>query len=244
MTSDAVSVRQPRRSLSATLVADIERRIKSGVYALGDRMPTEAEIMNEFGVSRTVVREAFSRLMQAGFIVTRHGVGSFVAPSLPEERGFLIAAHDVATLVDVIQVLELRISVETECAGLAASRRTDRELQTMKEALAEFEANMNAGLPTVDADFKCHMAIAEATHNPHFYELLRHLGTTVIPRARVNSSQLAMEDKKLYLMRVHREHVGIVEAIENRDPESARAAMRVHLVNSRDRLRRAAPDND
>jgi GntR family transcriptional regulator, transcriptional repressor for pyruvate dehydrogenase complex len=231
--------RSRNRSLGLDLVDLIERRVKDGVYPLGTRMPTEAELMAEHGVSRTVVREAISRLQQAGLVVTKHGIGSFVTESMPVGAGFNITTSDVATIVDVIHVLELRISVETECAGLAALRRTEREIIDMKLLLDEFDVRANQSEQTVDTDFKFHMAIAEATKNPHFVELMRHLGTTLIPRARVNSVQIAMEDRSSYLQRVNLEHRGILNAIESRDSESARASMRVHLTNSRERLRKA-----
>lgn len=228
------------RSLAVDLVDTLQARIKDGTYATGMRMPTEAEIMAEHGVSRTVVREAVSRLQQARLVVTQHGIGSFVSESLPEEQGFRIDPVDVETVVDIVNVLELRVSLETESAGLAASRRNLRQLTEMQNAISEFERCVSAGTETLEADFRFHLAIAEATQNPHFFALMRHLGTTVIPRARVNSPQLAKEEKSAYLDRVNREHKMIFDAIERQEPDSARAAMRVHLTNSRERLRRFA----
>ncbi len=228
------------RSLAVDLVDTLQARIKDGTYTTGTRMPTEAEIMVEHGVSRTVVREAVSRLQQARLVVTQHGIGSFVSESLPEEQGFRIDPVDVETVVDIVNVLELRVSLETESAGLAASRRNLRQLAEMQNAIAEFEKCAATGTDTLEADFRFHLSIAEATQNPHFFELMRHLGTTVIPRARVNSPQLAKEDKSAYLDRVNREHKTIYDAIERQDPDSARASMRVHLTNSRERLRRFA----
>ncbi len=239
---------QPRilkrsRSLALDLVISLEGRIKDGSYPRGARMPTEAEIMAQHGVSRTVVREAISRLQQAGLVITQHGIGSFVSHEIPDERGFRISTAEIATIVDIVHVLELRISLETECAGLSAQRRSERQLADMKIALDEFDACADTGSETVDPDFKFHLAVADATQNPHFFDLMRHLGSTVIPRARVNSPQLAMEDKRVYLERVNREHRSIYDAIERGDSESARAAMRLHLTNSRERLRRAAGDD-
>ena len=229
-----------RRSLAHDLLSVMEQRIRAGDYALGARVPTESELMLEHGVSRTVVREALSRLQQAGLVVTRHGIGSFVADQLPDSSGFRISSAEIETIMDVIHLLELRASLETESAGLAASRHSEANLAQMRDALAEFEACARDSAETVDADFKFHLAIAEATHNPHFPELMRHLGTTAIPRARLNSPKIAMEDKLTYLERVNREHREICEAITRGDAESARAAMRLHLVNSRERLRKAA----
>jgi GntR family transcriptional regulator, transcriptional repressor for pyruvate dehydrogenase complex len=237
--SNARPVRRPR-SLAVDLVETLQARIKDGTYAVGMRMPTEAEIMSEHGVSRTVVREAISRLQQARLVVTQHGIGSFVSESLPEEQGFRIDRVDVETVVDLIHVMELRVSLETESAGLAAGRRNLRQLKEMNDAIDDFTLRAQRGEETLEADFRFHLCVAEATQNPHFFELMRHLGTTVIPRARVNSPKIAKEEKTTYLDRVNREHRLIYEAIERQDPESARAAMRVHLTNSRERLRRAA----
>jgi GntR family transcriptional regulator, transcriptional repressor for pyruvate dehydrogenase complex len=226
------------RSLAVDLVETLQARIKDGTFPLGTRMPTEAEIMNSYGVSRTVVREAISRLQQARLVVTQHGIGSFVSESLPEEQGFRIDRVDVETVVDLVHVLELRVSLETESAGLAATRRNLRQLKEISDAIDDFTQRTQRGEDTLEADFRFHLSVAEATQNPHFFELMRHLGTAVIPRARVNSPKIAKEEKTAYLDRVNREHRLIFEAIERQDPESARAAMRVHLTNSRERLRR------
>ena len=231
------------RSLAVDLVETLQSRIKDGTYATGVRMPTEADIMAEHGVSRTVVREAISRLQQAKLVVTQHGIGSFVSQTLPEEQGFRIDPIDVETVVDIVNVLELRVSLETESAGLAAARRNQRQLTEMHAAIEEFADCASKGSDTIEADFRFHLAIAEATQNPHFFDLMRHLGTTLIPRARVNSPQLAKEEKSSYLDRVNREHKLIYEAIERQDSDSARAAMRVHLTNSRERLRRVAEES-
>ena len=84
-----------------------------------------------------------------------------------------------------------------------------------------------------------HMLIAVATGNRYFADIMAHLGATLIPRARINSPRVAREDLPAYLRRVNREHEEIYEAIARRDPEAARAAMRLHLTNSRERLRKA-----
>ena len=83
------------------------------------------------------------------------------------------------------------------------------------------------------------MEIARATQNAHFVELMMYLGTMLIPRTRVNTARLAGEGRRDFLRRVHAEHESIVDAIANRDPEAARATMRTHLSNSRERLCRA-----
>jgi GntR family transcriptional repressor for pyruvate dehydrogenase complex len=94
----------------------------------------------------------------------------------------------------------------------------------------------------VPPDFQFHMEVARATGNRHFADLMTYLGTMIIPRTRINTASSAPEGRLAYLQRVHAEHQGIYNAIRLRDPEAARQAMRLHLGNSRERLRRAQAD--
>lgn len=235
-----VAPRPPRRSrsLAHELVEGIGGQIRAQSLRPGDKLPTESEIMQNYGVSRTVVREALSRLQAAGLVETHHGIGTFVLEAKPG-ASFRIDPSDIATAVDVLAVLELRISLESESAGLAAQRRTDAQLAEMRLALDAFEANVGERGDTVSPDFRFHLAIANATGNRYFADIMSHLGATLIPRTRINSSRVAQEDLPLYLRRVNREHEEIYAAIARKDPEAARAAMRIHLTNSRERLRRA-----
>ncbi len=235
--SPATTARRPR-SLAATLVEAFGARIRAGSLHAGARLPTEAELMAEFGVSRTVVREALSKLQAAGQVVTRHGIGSFVAAP-GEAQNFRIPPEDVATLDDVISVLDLRIALEAEAAALAAGRRKPANLRLMRQALAAFARAAADGTDAVGADLQLHMEISRATQNAHFVDLMTYLGSMLIPRTRVNTARLAGESRRDFLRRVHAEHQSIVDAITNRDADAARAAMRTHLSNSRERLRRA-----
>jgi GntR family transcriptional repressor for pyruvate dehydrogenase complex len=231
--------RKRLRNLAHELVEGIGARIRDRVLKPGDKLPTEAEIMREWGVSRTVVREALSKLQAAGLVETRHGIGTFVLEP-PAASGFRIDPAEIETAVDVLAVLELRISLETESAGLAAQRRTDEQLAEMRRALDEMASGEHqGGRDTVGPDFRFHHLIALSTGNRYFADIMSHLGATLIPRARINSSRLAREDMPQYLRRLEREHEEIYDAIARRDPEAARAAMRLHLTNSRERLRRA-----
>ena len=244
----AGGVRPRPRTLAAELVAALSERIgrgRRGPLAPGQKLPTEAALMAEFGVSRTVVREAISRLQAAGLVDTRHGVGTFVAGSADGSdanvpRAFRIGPEQLATLQDVVAVLELRIGVETEAASLAAQRRSDDNVRAMRQALADFAAAIEAGSDAVAADFELHREIARATQNSHFAELLGTLGARIIPRARLAPGEALSPERLAYLRRVHGEHENIVDAIAARDSDAARAAMRTHLANSRERRRREA----
>jgi GntR family transcriptional repressor for pyruvate dehydrogenase complex len=232
---------QPRsrsRSLAHQVMNDLVERIRRGDFQPGDRLPTEPELMAEQGVSRTVVREAMSRLQAAGYAETRHGVGTFVLAG--GGRAPELDMSTVTTIRDTLAMLELRISLESEAAALAALRRTDEQLAAMRRALAQFEDEANKGGAAVEADFQFHLQIALATGNHFFEEIFRHLGKSTIPRTRLDTSRFATEPGRAYLLGVNREHQAIYEAIARRDPQAAGAGMRTHLSNSRERLRRAS----
>lgn len=230
--------RQRRGGLVQEVVKHLSAMISEGRLRPGDKLPTESAILSEMAVSRTVVREAISRLQASGLVETRHGIGTFVIEVATPDT-FSIPERDMATVDDVIAVLELRISLETESAGLAAQRATPAQLQGMADSLQAFSSAIHASSDAVPSDFQFHMEVANATGNRHFAELMTYLGTRIIPRSRVNTPDQAPEGREAYLTKVHSEHESIYNAILSQDVEGARAAMRLHLSNSRDRLRKA-----
>jgi len=232
------TARRRPRSLALELVASLSERIRDGQLGVGAKIPTEAAIMAEFDVSRTVVREALSKLQAAGLVETRHGIGTFVL-GLGDDAGFKISHEQYSTLQDVVAVLELRIGLETEAAALAAQRRTDANLEAMRRALDALSAALEQGEDAVAADFQFHQEIARATQNDHFADLMTTLGSRIIPRARLEPVQAMTDERREYLRRVNGEHESIFDAIETQDAEGARAAMRTHLANSRERRRRS-----
>lgn len=236
--SPALPLHSKKRSLSQEVVAELGQLIQSGALKPGDKLPTETVIMQTYEVSRTVVREAISRLQAAGQVETRHGIGTFVLEPACDAN-FRIDPSTVTTIQDVLALLELRISLETEAAGLAAQRRSDEQLALMHQALDDYYGQLERGEETVGADFQFHLQIATATGNRYFVEFMTHLGMTVIPRTRLNTAQLNRDPQAGYLVRVQGEHEDIYNAIAQRDPEAARNAMRLHLSNSRERLQRA-----
>jgi len=237
MTATPLARRRPR-SLALELVSSLGERIRDGRLKVGDKMPTEAAIMAEFDVSRTVVREALSKLQASGLVDTRHGIGTFVL-GLGDDAGFKISREQYGTLQDVVAVLELRIGLETEAAALAAQRRTEANLEAMRKALDALSYALEHGSDAVAADFLFHQEVARATQNDHFADLMTTLGSRIIPRARLEPAQVMTDERREYLRRVNGEHESIFDAISAQDSEGARAAMRTHLANSRERRRRS-----
>lgn len=226
-----------RETLTSQLVKALTQRITEGHLKPGDRLPTEQELIEAFAVSRTVVREAISSLKATGHVTTQQGVGAFVREPAPVP--LRTASANLDMLHEVIQVLELRIGVEVEAAALAAQRREPHHVEGMRDAVARMAAAIEADADTVEPDLAFHRIIADATANPHFSHLFSYLGQLLIPRTRVETFRFAPEDRQSYLTRVNREHQHIFQAIERRDVDGAHSAMRMHLSNSRDRLRKA-----
>ena len=224
------------RNLAQGVVAAITGSIQAGTLKPGEKLPTESVIMELHGVSRTVVREAISHLQAAGLVQTRHGIGTFVLE--PPAASLRISSDTIRTIADVLAILELRISLETEAAWLAATRRSEAQVAEMGAVLKRIQASQSRP-GSVESDVAFHLLIAQATGNRYFVDILSDLGHTIIPRARVDSAQLAHDDPNVYLERLNREHEDIYNAIARKDAEAARAAMRTHLSNSRERLRRA-----
>ena len=234
--------RNPARNLTQQVVGYLSKLIETGTLAPGVKLPPESEIVRQQGVSRTVVREAISQLQAAGLVAKRHGVGTFVVDSA-NRQSFGIQAGSVTTLRDVLAMLELRISLETEAGALAASRRTDEHLAEMRRALDTFRERLASGGETITPDFQFHLAIAKATGNHYFSDILSHLGPSLIPRSRIPTNERQPEQRE-YLVRISNEHEDTYNAIVRHDSEAARAALRNHLGNSRERMRSAYHIND
>lgn len=230
---------RPSRNLTDRAAAGIAAQIREGRLAPGSRLPTEQELMLALGVSRTVVREAVSALRAEGLVVTRQGSGAFVAEDASRVP-FRIDPDSIASIADVVDVMELRLAVEVEAAALASERATAAQVAAILRAHAAIDGAVARGEVAVNEDFLFHRAIASATANPQFAQFLEFLGRHVIPRQRVRAAIARPEEQREYLRRIQREHLSIAEAIAARDAAAARRGMRTHLANSLKRYRRVA----
>lgn len=228
-----------RKPLSGLVAESLSEGIRSGRLGPGTRLPTEAELCAEYGVSRTVVREAVARLRSEGLVVSEQGRGMFVGEA-PAPRPFSIPEQDLKTLPETIALLELRLSVEVEAAGLCAERRTDAEACAIRALMEQIDARHDdPDAIQIHYDYDFHLAIAEAAHNPFILGFLGYLRPIIVPRFQLGHV-VAPGLKEAYYARIHAEHAAIVDAIERRDGRTARRAMRGHLANSLGRIRALA----
>ncbi|HEX7926378.1 MAG TPA: FadR/GntR family transcriptional regulator [bacterium] len=230
----------PPRKLTHEIAERIATDILSGKLPPGARLPTEQELVAALGVSRTVVREAVAALRAEGLILTRQGVGAFVAADV-QRRPFRLAAEGLGAIETVLDVMELRAAVEVEAASLAAQRREPAALRRIGKALAGIDSAIGRGEAAIAEDFEFHRAIAEATGNPQFPDFLKYLGSFIIPRQSVRVTQVVeAASRRAYLETIQGEHRRIYDAIGANDEAAARDAMRQHLTKSQGRYRRLA----
>lgn len=228
-----------KRPALSTIVSDsLRARVRAGELAPGAQLPTESDLCAAYQVSRTVVREAIARLRSEGLVIPRQGKGVFVSEA--PLTSFTIPASDLEALPQTIALLELRLGVEVESAGLAALRANPGQTATIR---AEME-RVDAAHPDPDAtrvhyDYDFHLAIAEAAGNPQISGFLTWLRGQIAPRLALGYF-LSAPAKAEYFARIHGEHEAIVAAIEAGDDTAARAAMRRHLANSLERVRALA----
>ncbi len=234
MASNSKSQPRARGNLVADVVATLRRQIENGEVTPGDRLPSEAQLTERFGVSRTVVREAIAALRADGLVEPRQGSGVFVLePEAIAPRPFQIV--DSERISSIVEMLELRSAVEIEAAALAAARRSPAQEDEIYDAESEVRRRAEAGEPTAEADLRFHLAVADATNNPRFREFLEVLGQTVIPRSALNETGQRSSDH--YIALISGEHRAIADAIAAGDADAARDAMRTHLKGSQQRYR-------
>lgn len=224
-------------TLTEKLAEGLRKAIHAGQFPVGGKLPSEAQLSETHGVSRTVVREAIAALRADRLVEARQGAGVFVLqpPDAPSPS-LGLGEIDPARVSSMVELLELRTAVEVEAAGLAALRRSPAQEEVIHERHYAVLACLEAGRSTTDADFALHLAIADATNNPRFREFLAMMGRNGIPRAALRNEDRE-DDQTAYLRHIHREHGDIVDAISAGDEDRAREAMRRHLRGSQSRYR-------
>jgi GntR family transcriptional repressor for pyruvate dehydrogenase complex len=227
----------PGAYLSDQVADAMAAEIRAGRLVAGDKLPTEAALVTQFLVSRTVVREAMSRLKSLGLVESRRGSGVYV-----KEVGFSPLNFDAKSAVSrqaVIQMVEVRRALEAEVAALAALRRTQADIKRIHRAISLLDKAVLAGGDGVDEDVQYHRAIAEAARNPFLISTLEYLGQFLRGATRVTRANEARRAD--FARQVLEEHALIVRAIEAGDADGARSAAASHMNNAIARIEQADP---
>ncbi|MBN8944138.1 MAG: FadR family transcriptional regulator [Rhizobiales bacterium] len=217
----------PRTGLALDAAGVLERSIREGSLAPGDRLPSEAEIARQLGVSRPVVREAIAHLRADGLVESRRGLGLFVnKPDTLRLRVTEIeASHD-----SILEFLEFRLGLEVEAARFAALRRTAEDLRRIEAAFDELKRVDELGLDSAEQDLAFHLAISDAAHNRLYQKVLQFVSGPLLNsirdmRAKDAGAQVHVDIRL-------RDHSLILDRIKAGDAEGAGSAMREHIAQS------------
>ncbi|CAB5693826.1 L-lactate utilization operon repressor [Delftia tsuruhatensis] len=226
---------QPGLKLADQVAQQLEARIRSGNLQPGQKLPTEAELVQQLEVSRTVVREAVSQLKSRNLVESRQGSGMYVKTAGIEPLDFegLPAAGKNA----VIQIAEVRRALEAEVAELAARRRSEEDMQRIHRAEEALAEAVRLGRDGVQEDMDFHRAIAQASGNPFLISTLDYLSQFLRNAMRITRANEARRDD--FGKAVEQEHHAMVLAIAAGDPKAARKAAATHMSNAISRIQRA-----
>ncbi len=209
-----------KRSLVDQALEQLRQRISRGVWAIGERLPTEPELSAELGISRNTVREAMRVLAFSGLIEIRQGDGSYLR-SMTDPLGAMRALSHCT----VTQAQEARQILEVEAIGLAALRRSHDDLAGLREALHASAALYHGDLEAyIRADLVFHKRLVDAAHNPALSELYQYFSAVVGAQLR---QTLNISPRRQAVFDLH---IALLEAVEHQDPERAKSLCR-QLIN-------------
>ena len=217
------------------IVQQIEESIHKGALKPGDQLPAERELAQQFGVSRTAVREAVKTLHEKGLVEAYPGRGTFItngtSNSVRQSLDRMIRAGQAEGTIHLAEVREI---LEPEIAALAATRADEENIAAMREALFVMDDAKKDPQAFIEADLDFHLALAEAASNP----LILSLIDSIIGVLREQRMGIFSVDGGPERGQYH--HKKILEAIEHRDALGARESMRAHLRQVREDSQRAA----
>ena len=209
-----------KRSLVDQALDQLRQRITQGVWAIGERLPTEPELSAELGISRNTVREAMRVLAFSGLIEIRQGDGSYLR-SMTDPLGAMKAMSHCT----LAQAQETRQILEVEAVGLAALRRTDEDLVALRAALKVSGDHYQGDLEHyISCDLMFHKRLVDAAHNPALSELYQYFSSIVGAQLR---QTLNIQPRRQAVFDLHG---ALLDAVEQQDPERAKALSR-QLIN-------------
>src|ERR1700733_262414 len=211
------------------IVQQIEDSILKGTLKAGDQLPSERELALKFGVSRTAVREAVKALHEKGLVEAYSGGGTFITDGTTEAvRQSINLMMRIDQTEGSENLAEVRQILEPEIAALAATRIQEPQLVTMREASTVMNEALQDPDDYIEADLDFHLALAEAVKNPLILSLL----DSIVGLLREQRSRIFNVEGGPQRGQYH--HKRILAAIEQRDSDAAREAMRAHLQQVRE----------
>lgn len=220
-----------RSQLSVKISRYLEMEIAEGRLKPGERIPSESQLTEHFGVSRNVVREAVARLKSDGLVESYQGAGAFVS-SKAHRRSFRIDHDELSSMPKLRQLYELRLDLEVSAAGMAARRRSRSQLAVIQAAFGVLSESLATGQPVIEPSLAFKRAIANATGNEYFKNFMLFLTAHIFEAASFEQRILGSGALREAVLS---EYESILQAIELGDPDLARRAAWVQIINSAER---------
>lgn len=221
------------KKLYMQIYQQILSQIESGTFKVGDKLPAERELCEQFGVSRAPIRQALSALELNGFIYSRQGEGVYVKSN----QSLASSSQDPISFDSVSpeEIVEVRMNIEPLIIKFAVQRATDEEIAVLRATIDKMEQETKSGVYVPETDEALHYNIAKASHN----ELFINIMTAIINAMKKQEMWQFIRDRTVtrpdYLEVNLNEHKQIIEAIEKRDEKKATAIMSKHMQNLYDR---------
>jgi len=209
------------------IVEQIRVMITEGNLKPGDRLPAERVLAENLNVSRASLREALSALHLLGLLEIKSGEGTYIKQS---DVNSIIQPLALLLMMErdtIFEILEVRKGLEVEAAGLAAINATDDDFRNMTDIIDEMERALQTSNLGEVADWKLHFAIAQASRNSLLLRLMNTISDTMRKTIKINREQLFKKKGNPQIL--FKQHLAVVEAIQNRNVEMARQKMYEHL---------------
>ncbi|MEK0315908.1 FadR/GntR family transcriptional regulator [Cohnella sp. 56] len=229
--------RLTKRNHYEEIALQIRRQIEDGRLKPGDKLPSTREISEQFGVGRSTTREALSALKAMGLIDIRQGGGCRVAAAPPDPQRAAPEAAGPPELLSLrdgrktlLELLEVRQTLEVSIASIAAAKRTAEDLAALRALLKEMEAGIGDDIEGERTDLEFHMLLARATRNEIMISLFASI-TGQMERAIRDIRRVELYASRSVARRLYEEHSAILEAVAEQEPLAASLRMNEHLAH-------------
>jgi GntR family transcriptional repressor for pyruvate dehydrogenase complex len=206
----------PSRRITQQVQEQLKELILSGTFHPGERLPSERDLTEAFGVSRTAIREGLRALEAIGLVVIRHGSGVYVSEALPTPGDSKVIRRPQSQPRGPRELIEVRLIVEPEIGALAALRATAQDLDRLRDDVEQFRAQFGT-VRRPPADLQFHVDLCKATHNGPLLVIVQWVIQFYAKSGQVAKMKDVLDHERIYL------------AVRARDSKAARDAMRAHL---------------
>jgi GntR family transcriptional regulator, transcriptional repressor for pyruvate dehydrogenase complex len=215
------------KRLYIQIYEQIVEQLKNGAFKIGDKIPSERELCEQFGVSRAPVRQALSALEMNGFTYSKQGEGVYIK-SLPADE---INSPSFLSNISPEDIVEARMTIEPLIVRFAAMRATKEDLEELNQTIQLMEKETKEGVYVPETDERLHNGIAKASHNDLYIQFMATISNAMKQQQMWTFIRDRTVTRPDYRGVNFQEHKNLIEAIEDHDEEKAEKLMKLHMDN-------------